>query len=283
MSDWKPLSTLELAKGELATAAQKDAVKRAGLTFDDLTTKAQVSAVFSAGKTGPNDPATENQKDYLKSFGITAKEGLTKGEASALIDRAKDDPAALETRHRLQLAKYEEQRRREAKYPSYHLKQMIPSSVKGVEEAKKEKQKAEALLNRNKRKLATAKEKREVATDEFERLSLDNEIKDLEEEASEAEEAFDTVNVEEAKDELEYESGLRIKFWKATFPSGGRSLNSQDWEGLADYGDFLVQYSTSAKHFKLPTNNQVLTFLPKFTQNSQSAAERTRDHSTSRL
>jgi hypothetical protein len=58
-----------------------------------------------------------------------------------------------------------------------------------------------------------------VATDEFERLSLDNEIKDLEEEASEAEEAFDTVNVEEAKDELEYESGLRIKFWKATFPT----------------------------------------------------------------
>ena len=79
MSDWKPLSTLEISKGALATAAQKDALKRAGLPFDDLTTKAQVSALFSAGKTGPNDPATENQKDYLKSFSITAKEGLTKG------------------------------------------------------------------------------------------------------------------------------------------------------------------------------------------------------------
>src|SRR5260370_37701339 len=175
MSDWKPLSTLEISKGALATAAQKDALKRAGLPFDDLTTKAQVSALFSAGKTRPNDPATENQKDYLKSFGITAKEGLTKGEASALIDRAKDDPAAPETRHRLQLAKYEEQRRREAEYPSYHLKQMIASSVKGVEEAKKEKQKAEALLNRNRSNLASAYEKRQGATDEFERLSLDNE------------------------------------------------------------------------------------------------------------
>ena len=268
MSDWKNLSTLEISKGALATAAQKDALKRAGLPFDELTTKAQVSALFSAGKTGPNDPATENQKDYLRSFGITAKEGLTKGEASDLIDRAKDDPAALETRHRLQLAKYEEQRRGETEYPSYHLKQMIASSVKGVEEAKKEKQKAEALLNRNKKKLATAKEKREVATDEFERLSLDNEIKDLEEEASEAEEAFDTVNVEEAKDELKYESGLRIKFWKATFPSGGRSLNSEDWEGLADYGDVIDRYSNFAKHFKLPTNKQVSDVLAKLDADS---------------
>jgi hypothetical protein len=186
MSDWKNLSTLEISKGALATAAQRDALKRAGLPFDELTTKAQVSALFSAGKTGPNDPATENQKDYLRSFGITAKEGLTKGEASDLIDRAKDDPAAQETRQRLQLAKYEEQRRRETEYPSYHLKQMIASSVKGMEEARKEKQKARALLNSKNEKLAVAKEKRGTATDEFERLSLDNEIKDLEEEASEA-------------------------------------------------------------------------------------------------
>ena len=151
------LSTLEISKAALATTAQKDALKRAGLPFNELTTKAQVSALFSAGKTGPNDPATENQKDHLRSFGITAKEGLTKGEASDLIDRAKDDPAALETQHRLQLVKYEEQRRRQAEYPSYHLKQMIASSVKGVEEAKKEKQKAKALLNSKKEKTSGCK------------------------------------------------------------------------------------------------------------------------------
>ena len=107
-----------------------------------------------------------------------------------------------------------------------------------------------------------------MATDEFERLSLDNEIKDLEEEASEAEEAFDTVNVEEAKDELKYEYGLRIKFWKATFPSGGRSLNSEDWEGLADYGDVIDRYSNFAKHFKLPTNKQVSDVLAKLDADS---------------
>ena len=151
MSDWKSLSTLEISKGALATAAQKDALKRAGLPFDELTTKAQVSAWFSAGKTGPNDPATENQKDYLRSFGITAKEGLTKGEASELIDRAKDDPAALETRNRLQSAKYEEQRTREAEFPSYHLKQMIASAAKDLEEAKKEKREAKALLTKKNR------------------------------------------------------------------------------------------------------------------------------------
>ncbi len=183
MSDWKNLYTLEISKRALATAAQKDALKRAGLPFDELTTKAQVSALFSAGKTGPNDPATENQKDYLRSFGITAKEGLTKGEASDLIDRAKDDPAALETRNRLQLAKYEEQRTREAEFPSYHLKQMIASAVKDLEEAKKEKREARALLTNRKNKLAAAQQKRANATDEFEQLSLDNEIKDLEDEA----------------------------------------------------------------------------------------------------
>jgi GYF domain 2 len=261
MSDWKPLSTLEISKGALATTAQKDALKRAGLPFDDLTTKAQVSALFSAGKTGPNDPATENQKDYLRSFGITAKEGLTKGEASELIDRAKDDPAALETRNRLQLAKYEEQRTRETEFPSYHLKQMIASAVKDLEEAKKEKREARALLTNRKNKVAAAQQKRANATDEFEQLSLDNEIKDLENEASEAEEAFDNVSVEEAKDELKYESGLRIKFWKATFPSGRHSLNIEDWEGLADYNEAISRYSEFGRHFKVPTYKQISDVL----------------------
>ena len=268
MSDWKNLSTLEISKGALATAAQKDALKRAGLPFDELTTKAQVSALFSAGKTGPNDPATENQKDYLRSFGITAKEGLTKGEASELIDRAKDDPAALETRNRLQLAKYEEQRTREAEFPSYHLKQMIASAVKDLEEAKKEKREARALLTNRKNKVAAAQQKRANATDEFEQLSLDNEIKDLEDEASEAEEAFDRISVEEAKDELKYESGLRIKFWKATFPSGGRSLNMEDWEGLADYDEAITRYSQSGRQFKIPTNKQIFDVLAKLDADS---------------
>lgn len=257
MSDWKLLYTLEISKAALATTAQKDALKRAGLPFDELTTKAQRSALFSAGKTGPNDPATENQKDYLKSFGITAKEGLTKAEASDLIDRAKDDPAALETRHRLQVANYEEQRRREAEYPSYHLKQMIVSAVRDVEEAKREKQQAKALLNTKNKNLAIAKEKRDAATDEFERISLDNEIKDLENEASEAEEAFDRISVEEVNDELKYESGLRIKFWKETFPSGGGSLNAEDWEVLADYSEVIDRYSAFAKHLKTPKNKQI--------------------------
>jgi len=263
MSDWKQLSTLELSKGALATAAQKDALKRAALPFDELTTKAQVSALFSAGKTGPNDPATENQKDYLRSFGITAKEGLTKGEASDLIDRAKDDPVALETRNRFQLAKYEEQRTREAEFPSYHLKQMIASAVKGVEEARTEKREAKVSLSSKKRKLAAAQQKRASATDEFERMELDNEIKDLEDETSEAEGAFDTISVEEAKDELKYQSGLRIKFWKATFPSGGQSLNMEDWEGLADYDGAIGRYTEFGRHFKLPTYKQISDVLAR--------------------
>ncbi len=243
---------------------KKDALKRAGLPFDELTTKAQVSALFSAGKTGPNDPATENQKDYLRSFGITAKEGLTKGEASELIDRAKDDRAALETQNRLQLAKYEEQRTREAEFPSYHLRQMIASAIKDLETTKKEKREAKALLTKKNKELAAAQQKRANVTDEFEQRSLDNEIKDLEDdEASEAEEAFDRISVEEAKDELKYESGLRIKFWKATFPSGGRSLNMEDWEGLADYDEASRRLSEFAGHFKAPTNNQISEVLAK--------------------
>ena len=282
LPEWKPVHAVipiihvsrngeeiaEISKGALATAAQKDALKRAGLPFDELTTKAQVSALFSAGKTGPNDPATENQKDYLRSFGITVKEGLTKGEASELIARAKEDPAALETRNRLQMAKCEEQRTREAEFPSYHLKQMIASAVKDLEEAKKEKREARALLTNRKNKVAAAQQKRANATDEFEQLSLDNEIKDLEDEASEAEEAFDRISVEEAKDELKYESGLRIKFWKATFPSDGRSLNMEDWEGLADYDEAITRYSQSGRQFKIPTNKQIFDVLAKLDADS---------------
>jgi hypothetical protein len=79
---------------------------------------------------------------------------------------------------------------------------------------------------------------------------------------------FDIVSVEEVKDELRYESGLRIKFWKATFSGGGRSFNSEDWEGLADYCDAIDRYSDFAKHFKLPTNKQVSEILAKLDTDS---------------
>jgi hypothetical protein len=263
MSDWKPLSALEISKYALATTAQKDALKRAGLPFDDLTTKAQVSALFSAGETGPNDPATENQKDYLRSFGITVPEGLTKGEASDLIDRAKADPAALETQEKIRWAKYDEQRKVQVEYPSYHLKEMIASAVKGVEEAKKEKREAKVLLNKRNKKLAAAQQKRASTTDEFERMQLDNEIKDLVNEASEAEEAFDNADVEEAKDELKYESGLRIKFWKATFSSSGDSFSTEDREGLADYTETIFRYNEFGRHFKVPTYEQISDVLAR--------------------
>jgi hypothetical protein len=159
------------------------------------------------------------------------------------------------------LAKYEEKRTREAEFPSYHLKQMIASAVKDLEEAKKEKREARALLTNRKNKVAAAQQKRANATDEFEQLSLDNEINDLENEASEAEEAFDNVSVEEARDELKYESGLRLKFWKTTFPSGGHSLKIEDWEGLADYNEAISRYSEFGRHFKVPTYKQISDVL----------------------
>ena len=94
---------------------------------------------------------------------------------------------------------------------------MIASAAKDLEEARREKRQARALLTNRRKKAAAAKQKRANATDESEQISLDNEIEDLANEASEAEEAFDRVDVEEAKDELKYESGLRIKFWKRHF------------------------------------------------------------------
>jgi hypothetical protein len=204
---------------------------------------------------------SENQKDYLESFGITVPEGLTKGEASDLIDRAKADPVALETQEKLRWAKYEEQRKIEAQYPSHHLKGMIASAVRDLETAKKEKREAKALLTKKNKELAAAQQKRAIATDEFEQMSLDNEIKDLEDDASEAEEAFDTVGVEEAKDELRYEGGLRIKFWKATFASGAHSLEMEDWEGLADYDETITRYTDLGRRFKVPSNKQISVIL----------------------
>jgi len=116
-----------------------------------------------------------------------------------------------------------------------------------------------ALLNRKNKELAVAKKKRASATDEFEQLSLDNEIKDLENEASEAEEAFDTISVEEAKDELRYETGLRMKFWKAMFNYAGiGALTPEDVEGLLDCADTADRlYNEFGCGFKVPTNTQI--------------------------
>jgi GYF domain 2 len=88
MSDWELLSTLEISKAALATTAQKDALKRAGLPFDDHTTKAQVSALFSAGKNGP---ATAKQLALLNYLGESVSENISKQEAADRIDAVVGD------------------------------------------------------------------------------------------------------------------------------------------------------------------------------------------------
>ena len=83
MSEWKHLSTLEISKCALATTAQKDALKAAGLPFDELTTKAQVTAFFSASK---NAPATAKQLALLSYLGQPVSENISKKEAADRID-----------------------------------------------------------------------------------------------------------------------------------------------------------------------------------------------------
>jgi hypothetical protein len=83
MSEWKHLSALEICKNALATPAQKDALKAAGLPFDELTTKAQVTALFSAGK---NAPATAKQMALLSYLGKPVSENISKKEAADRID-----------------------------------------------------------------------------------------------------------------------------------------------------------------------------------------------------
>jgi len=82
MSEWKHLSALEISKGALATTAQKDALKAAGLPFDELTTKAQVTALFSAGR---NAPASAKQLALLSYLGRPVSENISK-EAADRID-----------------------------------------------------------------------------------------------------------------------------------------------------------------------------------------------------
>jgi GYF domain 2 len=83
MSEWKELSSLEISKAALATPAQKDALKAAGLPFDDLTTKAQVSALFS---THDDAPASAKQLALLSYLGHPTAENLSKKDATELID-----------------------------------------------------------------------------------------------------------------------------------------------------------------------------------------------------
>jgi hypothetical protein len=90
MSEWKHLSMLEISKGALATIAQKDALKAAGLPFDELTTKAQVSALFSAGS---DAPASAKQLALLSYLGRPVSENISKKEASDHIDAIVGDSA----------------------------------------------------------------------------------------------------------------------------------------------------------------------------------------------
>jgi hypothetical protein len=83
MSEWKHLSALEISQSALATTAQKDALKAAGLPFDELTTKAQVTALFSAGR---NAPATTKQLALLSYLGSPVSENTSKKEAADRID-----------------------------------------------------------------------------------------------------------------------------------------------------------------------------------------------------
>src|SRR6266496_1900168 len=68
--------------------AKKDALKAAGLPFDDLTTKAQVSALFSAHD---DSPASAKQLALLSYLGHPAPENLSKKDATELIDTVLGD------------------------------------------------------------------------------------------------------------------------------------------------------------------------------------------------
>jgi hypothetical protein len=206
-----------------------------------------------------DDPASESQKECLQSSGIPIREGLTKGQASDLLSGGalQIQERIRKAERRVREANYQEQRRIKAQYPSYYLKGAIASALKELEETKKERRNAHALVAKKSKKLAAAQQKKASATDEFDKMQLDGEIRDIEQELGEAEVALDDISVEEAKDELKYQSGLRIKFWRATFPSGARSFTMEDWEGLADYDEVIERYSDLGRRFKVPRNQQI--------------------------
>jgi len=85
MAEWQPLSHLDISKGALATEAQKEVLARAGLPFDELTTKAQVSALLPSAR---DLPATAKQLALLTYLGRGASESMSKEEAADLIDAA---------------------------------------------------------------------------------------------------------------------------------------------------------------------------------------------------
>jgi hypothetical protein len=256
LPDWVPLGSISATLNEPKVVVIDEAGSSANETAPDET-KPKKKVLRHDWR---SEPATDKQKDYLESFGIAVIEGLTKGDASELIDRAKAAPAALETQQKIREAKYAEQRRIQAQYPSYHLKEMIASAVKDLEETKKAKREAKALLTKKNKELAAAQQKRASATDEFDQITLNDEIKDIEQEAGEAEEHFDRTSVEEAKSDLKYYTALRIKFWTTTFSYAGiGALSPEDTDGLLDYTETLDRlYNEFGSHFKIPANAQIL-------------------------
>ena len=215
------------------------------------------------------DSATEKQINYLASFGVTAPAGLTKGEASDLIERCTNDPEALARQAQLREARYEQDRRNRAAFPSFHLRADIASAARELEAIKERRNKTKTEISVKKKQLAAAQRKFEKATDDDERNEIRTQIDNLKTdlEVAESELADLPVELEDAQTELKDARLKRLSFWKATF--------RQDWiltdeeNRLGDFADTIDHlYALYGRYFKIPTNKQVTDILEALDENS---------------
>jgi hypothetical protein len=208
------------------------------------------------------DPATEKQINYLASFGVTAQPGLTKGEASDLIEQCTNNPDALARQNQIRQARYEEGKRERDAFPSYYLKADIVRASRDLEEIKDRRDKTKREVSTKTKELTAAQKKFDQATIDDDKADIQGQIDNIKAdlENAQSELADFPGELEDAQTELKDARSSRISFWKATFKEDW--ILSDEESRLIDFADTIDSlYSTYGRHFKIPTNKQVIDIL----------------------
>lgn len=209
-----------------------------------------------------DDAATQKQIDYLKSFGVAPPTGLTKGEASDLIEKASNDPQALEYQSANRVREYENRRIEEARHPSYYLKDRVRVAAKELDATKASAAEAKKMISTATKRIAALEKKKLSESDEFELITLNNQIEDAKADIDEANATLEDHpgNLKDAQDELKNATALRSNFWKSTFKREGPVFIDSD--ELIDYADTIDSlYEQYGSYFKVPTNKQISDIL----------------------
>src|SRR5262249_53265346 len=148
---------------------------------------------------------------------------------------------ALARQGQIREARYEQETRDRATFPSFYLKADIASAARELEAIKERRKKTRAEISAKKKQLAASQRKFEQATNDDEKADIQRQIDNvrIDLEVAESELGDSPVELEDAQTELKDARLKRLSFWKATFRADW-VLTDED-NRLGDFADTIDQ------------------------------------------